>query len=77
MTGRVNSIQKLKLLDPDSLTYMADNLDLAVGDFVGDLVTLRAIQTWLDNYKKGDTPGGNTMPSTLEGWQKNSLRKVL
>ena len=66
VTGRVNSIQKLKLLDPDSLTYMADNLDLAVGD----LVTLRAIQTWLDNYKKGDTPGGNTMPSTLEGWQE-------
>lgn len=64
--GRVDSIQKLKLLTSADLTYMADNLDLAVGD----LVTLKAIQTWLVNYKKGETPSCNTVPSTLEGWEE-------
>jgi len=62
--GRINSIHKLKLLTPADLTYLADNLDLALGD----VLTLKAIQTWLVNYKRGETPGGNTLPSTLEGW---------
>ena len=63
--GKINTILKLKLLTAEELDLMADQLDLAMGD----VVTLKAIQRWFVNYLKGDSPAGNTMPSTLEGWK--------